>query len=354
MKKKILLIEDNPEVRENTGEILELANYDVITAENGKEGIDKAKSYLPDVIICDIMMPEMDGYGVLQVLSKIPQTASIPFIFLTAKAEKTDFRKGMNLGADDYLTKPFEEAELLEVIALRLQRKERIQKSFGEGEEGLGKFLEAAKGLGELQDLSLDRRKRQFKKKDTIYFEGDNPIALYFINKGKVKAIKTDDYGKELVTDLYGEGEFMGYLPLLEGAGYRDTAIAIDDTEVSLIPREDFTGLITRNKDVANKFIKMLSNNIAEKEARLLKLAYGSVRERTAEALLDLHENHADPEFDDIRISREDLASIVGTATESLIRTLSEFKSDGLIEIDGRKIRIMKEQALRKLAGRSL
>jgi len=354
MKKKVLLIEDNPDVRENTGEILELANYEVITAENGKVGIDKAKSSLPDIIICDIMMPEMDGYGVLQVLSKIPQTSAIPFVFLTAKADKGDFRKGMNLGADDYLTKPFEEAELLEVIALRLQRKERMQKSFGTGEEGLGQFLEAARGLEELQDLSLDRRKRYFKKKETIYFEGDHPSALFFVNKGKVKAIKTDDYGKELVTELFGEGEFMGYIPLLEGAGYRDTAIAIEDTEVSIIPKEDFTGLITRNKDVANKFIKMLSNNIAEKEERLLKLAYGSVRERTAEALLDLQENHSDPEFDDIRISREDLASIVGTATESLIRTLSEFKSDGLVEIDGRKIRIVNENALRKLAGRSI
>ncbi|HEU5146654.1 MAG TPA: response regulator, partial [Chryseosolibacter sp.] len=95
--KKILLIEDNPEVRENTSEILSLANYEVLVAENGKIGVDLAQRHKPDLIICDIMMPELDGYGVLHILSKNEQTAAIPFIFLTAKTEKSDIRKGMNL-----------------------------------------------------------------------------------------------------------------------------------------------------------------------------------------------------------------------------------------------------------------
>lgn len=120
--KKILLIEDNQFVRENTAEILELDNFDVITAENGKVGIEKALKHIPDIIICDIMMPELDGYGVFEGLNKNPKTASIPFIFLTAKSEKVEIRKGMNLGADDYLTKPFEEQELLDVIECRLKK----------------------------------------------------------------------------------------------------------------------------------------------------------------------------------------------------------------------------------------
>mgnify|MGYP000663310654 CR=1 FL=1 len=99
--KKILLIEDNMEMRENTAEILGLANYQVVTAENGKEGVRLAQAEKPDLIICDIMMPELDGYGVLHMLSKTPELASIPFIFLTAKAEKSDHRKGMTMGADD-------------------------------------------------------------------------------------------------------------------------------------------------------------------------------------------------------------------------------------------------------------
>ena len=114
--KKILLIEDNLDVRENTEEILSLANYKVFTAANGKIGVELAHTEKPDLIICDIMMPELDGYGVLHILSKNEDTARIPFIFLTAKTEKSDIRKGMNLGADDYLTKPFDDTDLLNAI----------------------------------------------------------------------------------------------------------------------------------------------------------------------------------------------------------------------------------------------
>src|SRR6187200_2411089 len=120
--KKILLIEDNLEVRENTEEILSLANYEVLTAPNGKVGVELAQKENPDLIICDIMMPELDGYGVLHILNKKAETAGIPFIFLTAKTEKTDIRKGMNLGADDYLTKPFDDTDLLNAIEARLHK----------------------------------------------------------------------------------------------------------------------------------------------------------------------------------------------------------------------------------------
>src|SRR5438067_8625614 len=111
--KKILIIEDNEDVRENTREILELSNYKVFEAENGKTGVETALKEKPDLIVCDIMMPVLDGYGVLHLLGKNEETSGIPFIFLTAKSEKTDFRKGMESGADDYLTKPFDGTELL-------------------------------------------------------------------------------------------------------------------------------------------------------------------------------------------------------------------------------------------------
>src|SRR5436190_22776268 len=105
--KTILIIEDNNDVRENTAEILELSNYRVLQAENGKLGVEVAQKMKPDLIICDIMMPVLDGYGVIHLLNKNPDTASIPFIFLTAKSERIDFRKGMEMGADDYIAKPF-------------------------------------------------------------------------------------------------------------------------------------------------------------------------------------------------------------------------------------------------------
>ena len=105
--KTILLIEDNPEILANTGEILEMAGYTVLLAENGKVGVKTALATRPDLVVCDILMPVLDGYGVLHIFHKNPRLAGIPFIFLTAKTEREDFRRGMELGADDYLTKPF-------------------------------------------------------------------------------------------------------------------------------------------------------------------------------------------------------------------------------------------------------
>ena len=129
--KKILLIEDDTGLRENTAELLELENYKVFTAPNGRVGIEKAIKELPDIIVCDIMMPEVDGYGVLEAVSLEPSTTNIPFIFLSAKTEHEEIRKGMDLGADDYLTKPFEEFELLRTIENCLAKAEMRFKRSG-------------------------------------------------------------------------------------------------------------------------------------------------------------------------------------------------------------------------------
>ena len=120
--KNILIIEDNEDIRENVAEILTLSDYKVLTAANGKEGIEAAQKHKPDLIICDIMMPGVDGYGVLHVLHKTPETQNIPFIFLTSKSERSDFRAAMELGADDYITKPFAGNELLNAIESRFRK----------------------------------------------------------------------------------------------------------------------------------------------------------------------------------------------------------------------------------------
>jgi DNA-binding NarL/FixJ family response regulator len=123
--KKILVIEDEPEMRRNLATILKLEKFNVVQAENGRVGLETARRELPDVILCDVMMPEMDGHAVLQALRDDPKTVTTPFIFLTAKGEKQDLRSGMNLGADDYLTKPVAKAELLSAISARLKRSEQ-------------------------------------------------------------------------------------------------------------------------------------------------------------------------------------------------------------------------------------
>ena len=127
--KTILVIEDETGVRENLIDLLEAEDFDAIAATNGREGIELAKKRLPDLILCDVMMPELDGYGVLTELRQDPATAIIPFIFLTAKAAKGDTRQGMELGADDYLTKPFNREEILAAIFTRLEKQNISQKN---------------------------------------------------------------------------------------------------------------------------------------------------------------------------------------------------------------------------------
>jgi DNA-binding NarL/FixJ family response regulator len=123
--KKILVIEDEPEMRRNLATILKLEKFEVAQAENGRAGLEAARRERPDLIICDVMMPEMDGYSVLKALRADTKGATVPFIFLTAKGEKADFRSGMDLGADDYLTKPVAKADLLNAIAARFKRREQ-------------------------------------------------------------------------------------------------------------------------------------------------------------------------------------------------------------------------------------
>ena len=124
--KRILVIEDEPEMRRNLTTLLRHTEFEPIAAENGRQGVELARREKPDLILCDIMMPELDGFGVLRALQADEQLARVPFIFLTAKGEKEDLRSGMNLGADDYLTKPVGNAELVRAIETRLRRSEQI------------------------------------------------------------------------------------------------------------------------------------------------------------------------------------------------------------------------------------
>ncbi len=127
---KVLVIEDEDLVRENIAELLDAEGHDVVTAENGFLGALWAQDHLPELIICDVMMPELNGYEVLSTLNENPDTAMIPFIFLTAMADKSEIRQGMTSGADDYLTKPFSRAELLAAVNTRLAKREVLNRQY--------------------------------------------------------------------------------------------------------------------------------------------------------------------------------------------------------------------------------
>lgn len=349
--KKILIIEDNADIRENIAEILELADYKAITAANGKEGVEKAMSEHPDLIICDIMMPELDGYGVLHILAKKDATASIPFIFLTAKAERADMRKGMILGADDYLTKPFDDTELLDAIEARLKKNDLVKKEYESSAEGLNAFISDAKQLHDFLAIDTKKKPRLYKKKNDIYRIGEMPLYVYFIASGKVKTIRINEDGKELITGIYSKGDYFGYEALLKGNEHTDNAEAMEDSEIITMPKDEFFQLVYSNREIAKKFIEMLSNKVDEKEENLLHLAYNSVRQRTAEALLNvsLKFNPENQSGVELSISREDLANMVGTATESVIRVISDLKEEGILSVKSGKIVIEKADKLEQI-----
>lgn len=348
MSKKILIIEDNNDIRENVVEILELAGYNVFEANNGRAGVDLAVKNIPDVILCDIMMPELDGYGVLYMLNKNPVTAAIPFIFLTAKAERVDLRKGMEMGADDYLTKPFDDMELLSAIESRLKKKEIQQVFYSKSLDNLNLLLSKNKGLAELKRIIDERRIRQFKKNQVIYYEGDKGNGLYLVIKGRIKTLKMAEDGRELMTGIYTADEYLGVHSLLSNETYSETATALEDSLLCLIPKDQLDELLNLYPEVGREFIRLLANNIRDKEEQLLQLAYHSVRKRMAEAMLRLHKQYTDV-TESFKISREDLAAMAGMATETVSRTLSDFKDEGLIDKKGSVITVLDITRLSKM-----
>ena len=352
--KKILIIEDNDEVRENIAEILELSNYKIVTAENGKTGAKKALKEIPDLIICDIMMPVLDGYGVLHLLNQHTETYGIPFIFLTAKSEKTDLRKGMEMGADDYITKPFDGIELLNAVETRLKKAEAVKKHFTGmqlSSDNVHAAIASLKTTGTIALTSDERELYDYKKRQMLYTEGQRPKAVYYMKTGRIKIYKTNEDGKELITDILSAGDFAGYVYALENVNYRESAQVLEDAEILVIPKDDFLNLVAADAQVARQFIKLVTHNVLEKEQNLLSLAYNSLRKKVAYQIIILLDKFIDKANNkkEIRLSRENLAQAAGIATESLIRTLSDFKSEKLIDIQGNAIIILNEEKLRSL-----
>lgn len=333
-------------MRENTAELLELSGYEVTSCENGKNGVEFARELRPDLIVCDIMLPGLDGYGVLHLLSNDSDKVQIPFIFLTAKTEKRDMRKGMELGADDFITKPFQDIDLLNAIESRLKKRKMLDESSDKGSESLLSLLSDAGQALKMQHLSEDYIVQQHKKKEIIYREGDHANYLYYVKYGQIKTYRISDDGKELITGIYMAGDFFGYRPILTETIHDAYAEILEDSELYKLKRTQFYDLIHKDNTVATKFIKLLSKNLSEKEKELIELAYSSVRKRVANKLLELSKKSNDQV---VTITRTNLARLVGTSKETLVRTLTEFKEDGIINTDGSDVEILNSKKLSSL-----
>ena len=348
--KKVLLIEDDAIIRENTAELLELSNFNVITAPNGKIGVELAKRDTPDIVVCDIMMPELDGYGVIEALSKNNETKYIPFIFLSAKTERTDVRKGMDLGADDYITKPFTEEELISAIESRLAKAAILRDERNNQNESVPENEDEIKTLNDLKNFFDDNGEVfNFKKDEVIYNEGYNSNLIYLVIKGVVKSYKLDEKGKELVTALYKEDDLFGYTSFTQNIPYQETTKAIKNLELVGISKSNLTNVLANNHTVTLELLELLNDNLTGVKDQLLQMAYSSVNKKTAITILKFAEKLNTKPEEPIKISRNDLASVAGIATETLIRTMSNFKKQGLIAIEGRNIRILDLQKLQNI-----
>ncbi len=346
MNKKILLIEDDQTVRETTEEILELSGYEVYTAKNGKEGVDKAKKLTPNLIVCDVMMPEMDGYQVLENLAKDENTFEIPFIFLSAKTDHKDIRKGMDLGADDYLTKPFEEEDLISAIESRIAKMAIIQQK-----RNTSKLPMESHSMN-LENFKEELRRfpeKQFAAGEVVYEPGDTANQFYLVKRGVIKTHKTDGQGKELITALFKMDDFFGNLVFNESVNHKEYATALEDSILHVIPKIELKKLLQNNHQILFEIIKVLGDHLDESKDQLLDMAYSSVQRKTAQTILLFTERLKKNKLRQIRISRSDLAAVAGIASESLIRTLSKFKKQGIVEIEGRNIKVLDFDALEEI-----
>ncbi len=205
----------------------------------------------------------------------------------------------------------------------------------------------------ELAKLSYNKGCSSYKKGQVIFYEGRRPTGLYCINIGKVKIAKLGEEGKEQIVRLAKEGDILGYRSLISGDSYSASAETLEETSVCFIPKDAIFDLIKDSSNFSIKFMQLVSKDLKSAENKVTDLAQKHVRERVAEALLMLKETYGmedDEQTIAIALTREVLANIVGTATETVIRLLSELKQDKVIALEGRKIKILKLKQLIRTA----
>lgn len=201
----------------------------------------------------------------------------------------------------------------------------------------------------EVDVLSEHKSCSYYKKKQAVFLEGSNPRGVFCINKGKVKVFTMGDEGKEQIIHLAKEGEIIGYRSMFSGQPYQVSAETLEECNICFISKENFTSMIDSNSILRNGILSELSKELNERSKTITQMSQKSVRDRLAYSLILLKDIYQD---EDINLSREDLANLIGTATETLIRLIKQFKEEGFIEIKGRKIKIVSLSALKTIAGK--
>jgi CheY-like chemotaxis protein len=336
---RILIIEDDQIVRENTAELLRLANYHVFTAEDGKIGVEKALQLQPDLILCDILMPVLDGYGVLQIVMRNEKLKNIPFVFMTAMTDHMDIRKGMNMGASDYLTKPFNESELLNTLETRI----KIYKA--NSTPNKRKDSNTLELLRDAMEQMAEEKMIHFHKKGSMIYAEDSPgHSIFYLLKGEVKIFKNHEYGKELIVNLVNEGGFFGFTSFNENQPHSENAVAVSNVKLLKINKQELELIFKKNPSLSIQFMDLLIQNMDLLKNHMLHLVYDSVRKKTAEMLLELDDQNEHTNV--IEISRNNLANLIGIAKETLIRTLTELRDEEAIQTSRKAIKIINRSKL--------
>jgi CRP/FNR family transcriptional regulator, polysaccharide utilization system transcription regulator len=211
-------------------------------------------------------------------------------------------------------------------------------------------YMTPATDVNTVRRFTSGKKINIYLKKENIYTEGNYPNGIYYINYGKVKIYKTNTTGKDFIMTTLKEGDFFGFTSMLEDRAYTESAQAMEKTELTFISKEEFFRLLAQNPDAIKIFLHILTENVTEQSKKLLELAYSPVRKRVADVLLTLNEQYKNEKHPNVlTVSREDLANMAGTATESLIRTLSDFREEHLIETKGGRIHILDENKLKAI-----
>lgn len=346
MEKTVLLIEDDLVLSENTKELLELSGYRVISSPDGKCGLKKAFQEIPDLIISDIMMPELDGYDVFRSLQQNRKTCNIPFIFLSARSNPCDIRKGMNLGADDYISKPFNEEDLILAVEKRLEKRDQILQNKKEH-----KCQKSQVQLEELKEYFRTYGEQlEAEKNEEIFLESRNASNIYLVEHGLIKTFKLDEFGKELITGISQKDDFVGFYSFKLPSSYPENATALERSILFRISHEEFVQLLEQNQDLTLEYAELLSTHLDVLKTHLLEMAYGSVLKKTASTLMEFAKKTTTGQHQVLTVSRSDMASVAGISTESFIRSLSFLKTEGVIDIVGRNIKIISLQKLKNIS----
>lgn len=345
MEKSVLLIEDDLVLAENTQELLELSGYKVFASYDGKCGLAKALKQHPDIILSDITMPELDGYAVYEALQQNRNTRNIPFIFMTARSSMVDIRKGMNLGADDYITKPFNEEDLILSIEKRLEKRDQLlKKECLKGQKHNSAPLEDLK-----EYFKANGEQIEIEKNEEIFMEDRNASFIYLLDYGLIKTFRLDELGKELITGISQKGDFLGFYSFKCPCYYPESATALERCTLYRISHEEFVQLLERDQELTLEYAELLSSHLDILKTHLLEMAYGSVLSKTAGTLLEFISKCGEQAQPVLQISRSDMASVAGISTESFIRSLSSLKAKGIIDIIGRTIKILDLRELQNM-----